>query len=361
MQLFEDELFGNVPASVQAAEGANTLKASLFTLIVIVKDTERTRYLQQLVNLITKKFPCKVVFISVDTAAKESFLTKNAITRVVGNGSTAISCDLLTIEVSEDQLQRVSFLVIPELIADLPAFLLIGHAPSEIKTIVDQLESSVNRIVFDALHLQNICMFAEEILSLQHRSKYIDLNFARTKPWRETLAHVFNSKDAISLLAACTRFEIRYSHRHSSSTGNATPDTQAILLQAWLASRLGWQPVSVEENGDHMLIRYISGPKEVSILITPTESNILDEGNIASIEIRGDNDLHYLLEYERDDRHIAIHASSQDRCEIPFSMFVGSFQRGRALPSEIFLQPASEHYLPMLELLSSQVFQKERV
>jgi glucose-6-phosphate dehydrogenase assembly protein OpcA len=361
MQLFEDELFGNIPASVQAAEGANILKASLFTLIVVVKDTERTRYLQQLVNLITKKFPCKVIFISVDTAAKESFLTKNAITRVVGSGSTAISCDLLAIEVSEDQLQKVSFLVIPELLADLPSFLLVGHELSEIKTIVDQLESSVNRIVFDVLHLQNIGQFANAVLSLHHRNKYVDLNFARTKPWRETIAHVFNSKEAISQLSACTRFEIRYSHRHPSAASNSTPDTQPILLQAWLASRLGWQPIGIEENGDHALIRYTSGPKEVSVLITPTESNILDEGNIASIEIRGDNDLHYLLEYERDDRHIAIHASSQDRCEIPFSMFVGSFQRGRALPSEIFLQPPSDHYLPMLELLSSQVFQKERM
>jgi glucose-6-phosphate dehydrogenase assembly protein OpcA len=360
MQLFEDELFGNIPTQATELEGTNILKASLFTLIVVAKDAERALYLQRLVNLITKKFPCKVVFIAIDTVAKETFIRQNASTRIVGKGSNAISCDLLTIETSQDQFNRMPFLVIPEIVADLPVFLLVGHNPSEVKTIIDQLAPSVNRIVFDILRLHNVGRFAEEILALPNKQKYVDLNWARTKPWRETLARVFNTKEAISLLSSCNRVEIRHSHRHLSGGDGTTPDTQSILLQAWLSSRLGWQPVSVEENADHMLIRYASGSREISVILTPTDSNLLDEGNIASIEIRGDNDIHYLLAYERDDRHIAIHASSQDRCEIPFSVFVGSFQRGRALPSEIFLQPPSEHYLPTIELISSRLWQTDR-
>jgi glucose-6-phosphate dehydrogenase assembly protein OpcA len=359
MQLFEDELFGNIPVPAMASEGTNTLKASLFTLIVVVKDAERTLYLQRLVNLITKKFPCKVVFIAIDSESRESFLRQNASTRIVGNGSNAIAYDVLTIETSHNQQHRVPFLVIPEILADLPAFLLIGHDPSEVKTIVDQLESCVGRIVFDVIHLQDIGRFAEEILALPNKQKYVDINWARTKPWRETLSRVFNTKEALSLLSLCNRLDIRYSRR-PMSTENSSPDTQPIFLQAWLASRLGWIPVCVEENNDHMLVRYSLGSREISVILTPTDSNVLEEGNIASIEIRGDNDIHYLLAYERDDRHIVIHASSQDHCEMPYSVFVGSFQRGRALPSEIFLQAASEHYLPMIELLSSHLWERNR-
>jgi glucose-6-phosphate dehydrogenase assembly protein OpcA len=315
--------------------------------------------LQRVVNLITKRFPCKVVFIAIDTGATESFLKQNASTRIVGTGSNAISCDVLTIETSNDQLLKVPFLVIPEIVADLPVFLLIGNDPSEVKTVIDQLDPSVNRVVFDILHLQNISAFADEILALPLKQKYIDLNWARTKPWRETFARVFNTKESLSLLSSCNRIEIRYSRRPMHG-GNSSPDTQPILFQAWLSSRLGWQLVSVEENTDHMLIRYSSNSREISVIITPTDSNILEEGNVSSVEIRGDNDLHYLLSYERDDRHIVIHASSQDRCEIPYSVFVGSFQRGRALPVEIFLQTPSEHYLPTLEALSSRLWQRNR-
>ena len=92
------------------------------------------------------------------------------------------------------------FLVIPEIVADLPVFLLIGNDPSEVKTVIDQLDPSVNRVVFDILHLQNISAFADdEILALPLKQKYIDLNWARTKPWRETFARVFNTKESLSL------------------------------------------------------------------------------------------------------------------------------------------------------------------
>ena len=360
MQLFEDELFGNLPAPVITPEGNNILKASLFTLIVVVKDAERTLYVQRLVNLITKKFPCKLLFIAIDTGAQESFLRKNSSTRIVGNGSKAISCDVLAIETSQDQLHRVPFLLIPEILADLPVFLLLGHAPSEVKAVVDQLDACIGRIVFDANHVQNIGLFADEILGLPNKQKYVDLNWARTKPWRETLARVFNTPEAIALLSSCNKLEIRYCHR-PSSVANTSSDTQAIYLQAWVASRLGWKPVSVEENTDHIVIRYSIDSREVSIILTPTDSDFLEEGTIASVEIRGDNDVHYLLAYERDDRHIVVHASSQDRCEMPYCLFYGSFQRGGALPSEIFLQATSEHYLPMIELLSSRPWQKKRL
>lgn len=359
MQLFEDELFGSLPAPVAAAEGSNTLKASLFTLIVVVKDAPRTLYMQRLVNLITRKFPCKLVFVAIDTGAADSFLRFESSARVVGSGQKSISCDVLTIETSHDQVHRVPFLVIPEILTDLPVFLLCGHKPSEVKPLIDQLESAVGRIVFDANHLDNISLFAQEILSISSRHKYIDLHWARTKPWREVLSRVFNTKEALDVLGSCNRIEIRFTRRPSLSA-NSPLDTQAIYLQAWLASRLGWGATSIEENTDHLAVRYSSPSREVTVILTPTDSNILEEGTIASLEMRGDNDVHFLLNYERDDRHIVVHASSQDRCEMPYSLFVGSFQRGRTLPSEIFLQAASEHYRPMLELLSSQLWQKNR-
>lgn len=356
--MFEEELFRSQTGFVGATEGKNLQKASLFTLIVLVKDATRTLFMHRLVELIMKKFPCKVVFISIDTGAKESFLNQNRSTFIVGEGAAAISCDVLSITTSKDNLQRVPFLVIPEIIADLPAFALLGHDPSELRTVVDQLEPLVNRIIFDANSLKNIGQFAEGISSLPHKQKYVDLNWARTKPWRESFARVFNTKESFAHLSSANRIEISYSRRPSSTVH--TPDTQAILFQAWLASRLGWEPTSVEDTPDQMIAHYTSRTEEIDIILTPTDSIILDDGNIASIEIRGEKELHYLLEYERDDRHIVVHASSQDRCEMPYALFVGSFQRGRALPSEIFLQATSDHYLPMLELLSSRIWQHDR-
>jgi glucose-6-phosphate dehydrogenase assembly protein OpcA len=357
MELFDDELFGTMPLSPPSPEERNTPRASLFTLIVVAKDTERVRHCQRLVNLIATKLPCKVVFIGIDSGAKETFLQERHTTKVAGNGSTPVSCELVTVTVSPDQLHRIPFLVIPEIIADLPAFLLAGDLPSEVSPVLDLLERYVSRVVFDAPKLSNIGLFADHILSLPSRAKYVDLNWARTKPWREALCRVFNTKESSALLSAANRIELRYNHR---PVQNQIPDSQVLLLQAWLGSRLGWELDAVEEAVDHSTIRYTHQQRQTTVIITPTDSPVAEDGTVVSVEIKGDNETHFLLGYEKDDTHIVVHASSQDRCEIPYCLFVGSFQRGRALPSEVFLLPPSEHYLTTLEGLASQHWRKDR-
>jgi len=353
--MIDDELFGNIspPGGI---EGINTLKASLFTLIIVVKDIERTMHCQRLVHLIAKKLPCKVIFVSIDSEAQESFLRQNFSTRVVKNGHP-VCCDLLTIHTSLDQLHKVSFLITPQTIPDLPVFLLVGHAPSEVQLLVDDLQPYVGRIVFDAAEIPNIGAFAKSVVELPHKEKYVDLNWARTKPWRETFARVFDNKESLDGISHFCSVEIRFSQ---SPTCSNLFDTQALFFQAWLASRLKWQIASIERSEESCKIQYTFNQRSISVMLIPTDSEIMDEGGITGIEIRGENDLHYLMSYEQDDRHIGVHASSKDRCEMPYTLFVGSFQRGRALPSEIFQQASSEHYLPMIELLSSPLWYQDR-
>ena len=258
---------------------------------------------------------------------------------------------------SVDQVDKLSFLIVPEIIADLPAFLLVGDLPSDVAAVLGQLERYVSRVVFDAPRLLDVGRFADHILSLPSRAKYIDLHWARTKPWREAFCRVFNTKEAFSLLSSATRIEVRYNHLPIL---DQIPDSQAILLQAWLGSRSGWKLNGVEETADHITIRYSYQQRPVTVVLTQTDNPIAEDGTVISIEIKGDNDAHFLLSYEKDDTHIIVHASSQDRCEIPYCLFVGSFQRGRALPSEVFLLPPSEQYLSSLESLSSDHWRKSR-
>ncbi len=358
MQLYEEDIFGSMPVS-EVPEGRNTLKASLFTLIVLARDVERALHCQKIVEIIARKFPCKIIFVSITDEGGPSELRRQSCCRLIGEGPAAPTCDVLTIHCSTDQVHKVPFIIIPEIIADLPAFLLLGHDPMHLQPLVDQLEPYVGRIVFDISRLDNVGDFATRLLALPHQVKYVDLNWARTKPWRESLARVFNTPERLLHLKHCNRLEIRYSHRITPSQ-NSIQDSQALFLQAWLASRLHWEPLSFEDTPDHSLIRYRTNQHETSVFLTPSDSGIMEEGNITCVEFSGENEIHYLLTYERDDRHIAVHASSQDRCEMPYTLFVGSFQHGRTLPSEVFQQASSEHYLPMLELLATKPWQRDR-
>jgi glucose-6-phosphate dehydrogenase assembly protein OpcA len=356
MQMYNDELFGTI-LTPPTCESKNVLKASFFTLIAVVKGAEQAERCQKFVHLISKKFPCKIIFLGIDSEAHDTLIQHKLTSKIVGDEKNAIACDVVILTASQDQMSKIPFFIIPEILADLPSFLLIGHDPAEVKPLVDQLEPFVSRIVFDIPRLRNIGSFADYLLSLPSRQKYVDLNWARTKPWREALFRTFNSREALSLLSSCNRIEIRYSHRPEP---NHNPDTQALLLQAWVANRLGWQLTSAEDSADHITLHYTRGTKDVIIILSPTDSSIIEEGRIVSIEVMGDRDVHFLLCHERDDRHIMVHASSEDRCEMPYALFVGSFQQGRAILSEIFLQAGSEHYLPTIELLSSSAWRHNR-
>ena len=359
LQAFEDALFGDQEAMLRAPSGSNTLKACLFTLIVLVKDLEHTVFVQDLVNLIAKKNPCKIIFVSVDTTTQESILDKDCSTRVIGDTSANVVCDVVSIHVGASQVHAIPFLIIPEIIPDLPVFMLLGHDPVEFQSIIFQLEPYVNRVVIDIPHLNNIGQFSEHLLSMKQRHKFVGLNWVRTKPWREALSHVFDTKESLNNLKTARRIEIRYVHK-PDTTKSLHPDTQAIMLEAWLATQLGWRPISIEEQKDAIRITYATNDREILVQLTPSDSTILDNGNVASIEISADNDVHYLLSYEHDDKNIVVHASSQDRCEMPYALFLGSFQRGRKLPREIFHQKISSHYIPTLEMLASKIWQQDR-
>ena len=85
MELFDEELF---TPSAQAQEGPTAPK--LFTLIVVAKDAARVRHCQKLVNLIVNKFPCKVVFIGIDSGSTGTLRQQRYMTRPLG----AAPCDL---------------------------------------------------------------------------------------------------------------------------------------------------------------------------------------------------------------------------------------------------------------------------
>lgn len=359
LEAFETALFGDKARAAAQTAGHNTLKASLFTLIILVKDLEHTVFAQDLVRLIAKKLPCKIIFVSADPANQSNVIEKESSCRTIGDSQSNVLCDVSFIHVGTNQAAAIPFLVLPEIIPDLPVFLLIEHDPIDFQNIISQIEPYVHRIIVDIPHLYNVGQFAEHLLSMKQREKFVGLNWVRTKPWRDAFVHVFHSEELVQRLSKAKRIEIRFAH-NPESRKTVLPDTQAIMFQSWLASRFNWRPARLQESPDSIHLTYATDSREIDILLVPTTSVLLESGNIASIEINAEDEVHYLLSYEHDDKNIVVHASSQDRCEMPSSLFVGSYQKGRQLPKEIFQQKISAHYIPTLEIMASRIWQQDR-
>ncbi len=336
-------------------------KACLFTLVAYARDFEELIQCQKLIRLISKKFPCKILFVHVDPTLGNTFQKEHHAFKNISQGSNNVICELISIQVSPDLLPRVPFSILPEIVPDLPLYLLLGAPPKEGEHIFETLMPYVTKIIFEPTQITQYGNFADEILGSPRVNKYIDLNWVKLKPWREALFRIFDDASKLESLRNAATISIRYA-RHAASQFQNRPDTQAVYLQSWLAERLDWNLENIEERDDRLHLFYKNNQTHIEIDITPYDSPLLEEGSVSSIEIHGAGDTHYLINYENDDRHIVVHSSSPDRCEMPFVLFVGSFQRGHLMMNELFRKTSSiNHYALMVQELQSHEWRTKRI
>jgi hypothetical protein len=135
-------------------------------------------------------------------------------------------------------------------------------------------------------------------------------------------------------------------------------ELQAIYLQAWLAAQLGWTLENIEQQDGHLKINYRTHQNPITVSIAPKDTDVIEQGAIYSVEVLTHNEAHFLLSHERERQLVTVHASTLERCEMPYTIFLHNYQKGTALVNEIFYQPASEHYEAMLHALNNQAWGK---
>lgn len=332
-------------------------RACLFTLIVVATDLDKGARCQELVQLLSKKFPCKIIFTVVDTLQPENTLLTNRSIMTTMQGGDPISCDLLTIQASPDEVHTIPFLILPEILADLPSFLLSAESPLSLPNSFRMLEPYIDKALFEISEIETYIAHAGSLLSFAEKIPLVDLHWTRIEPWRVTLARVFHSASKLEPIHKIEKIELRYTSR-KNGYGRGS-EIQGILLQAWLATRLGWSLEAVEKKDGKLLLTYKTvNDHFFTLQLLSSNPSFLEEGMVESVEITSIDGFHFLMTYENDDRHIVVHSSSPDRCELPLTFFVGNLQRGAALSSEMFQSGISSHYLPLLECFNNRLWEK---
>jgi hypothetical protein len=349
--LYDEEVQSSKMQAQAKPEGQNLIRASLFNLIVLSLDPERTVHCENLIRIITQKFPCKIIFLRADPHTQSDFLrtTENLLT--VGSGNNTVLCDQMTIEASANQFVKIPFLILPNIQPDLPIYILIGQDPSQDAVILPQLKNYACRVLFDTESIDNFKLYSQRILNLLENTsaELVDLNWARTKAWRESLARAFNNKETLSQLKVSKTIQISYAA--SPNPTKMRCETQAVYLQAWLAARLGWNLLSIEREEGYLRLSYKYDHMSLSVSLVPKITEILEPGALFAFEAMTQGDYHFLISHENDNKTIKVHASNPERCEMPYTIFLNNFQNGPALVNEIFYQPPSQHYLGMLRML----------
>lgn len=334
-------------------------KACLFTLIIYANDEKRIHYLEDLVNSILAKFPCRIIFIQGDKESESSYFRVKVSSVNSGQPGSIVHCDKIVIEASKDQLCRVPFVVTPHIVSDLPLYLLWGKNPFEDRDVFPYFQKYAQRLIFDSECADDFKMFCNEMLANLDTIKMdvMDINWALVNSWRDVMVEIFDTPEKLKHLTSSKSIIITYNDPKISASQH--PEIRALYLQGWMAGVLKWNYQRTERFEGSTVISYFGQIHPAVVALTPQAKSNLPPGAILSIEIITSTDHSYFIYRKEDLPQVEVHVSSREACELPFTLSLPNLHKGLMFMREIFFGSLGEHYKKTLKKLSTQEFKSE--
>jgi glucose-6-phosphate dehydrogenase assembly protein OpcA len=174
-------------------------------------------------------------------------------------------------------LKRLAPIVDPLIVPDL---MTVVWSPHQHDDAVDELIGLAQVVLVDTVTSPEPAAALRRSQELARDAYVVDLAWVRSMPWRERIAATFDPPARRPLLDEIESLTVRH---HEEST------TAAVLILAWLATRLGWDPPSCfEQEADNSLLcsRAQSGGREIELRLEPAPQNVPGLAGI-TIEARG--------------------------------------------------------------------------
>lgn len=335
-------------------EGGAKMRACLFNLILITKNTPRASYIQGVAQRVIEQYPCRILFVTIDSGKKEDDLKTSVSVVGVSGHMSDVACDLIEFNVSEASAERIPFSLLPHLVTDLPTYLLWADDPTVENPISYQLEKYASRLIFDSEVTDNLPLFAKALLHHREISKcdIADLNWARTEAWRTLIFSTFRSQKRLEELANTATLKIEYNALET--TFFCHTKIQAVYLQAWLSTQLIWQLQEVKTVEKKIVFNYTNSKLQpVTIELVPIVMQDLAPGAIISFSLATRGEEHFEFARKPDiPQQVTLMICSGDKCEAPTQFIMTKGGIGLTLVKEICRQGTSVHYLRVLEYLS---------
>lgn len=117
IELVEEKQMTDIEAELSriwnSLEGSQKTWASLFNIVFFTTSKLKDDTAKKILSLISKKFPCRSIFIFEDEASQKEYLKVNVTSEAIGEGDLSVVCDHISIEVAGQKREEVPFLILP--------------------------------------------------------------------------------------------------------------------------------------------------------------------------------------------------------------------------------------------------------
>lgn len=332
---------------------SDTIRASLFNLVIYVKKDMREEYLQKIAKTIISKYPCRMLVVTEHENCDEDFL-KCSVSDLIPHENSHMFCEVIHFEVSESRRDDIPFVVLPHLLPERPVYLLWGDDPLVKDPISIKLENRATRTIFDSEAAANMVDFSNMVLA--HQSKVLcdigDLNWARLSPWRNLFSNAFNNEMEFRCIESAENIHIVYNTKESEYFSHNK--IQATYFQGWIATKMGWDLQTVLGTPDELSFKYNAPHGNVSLTLTPGVNNDVAPGRILSTDIEGKDFQKITFEREaKNSNKIAMHHCNNHTCEMPTYYMFSKDMTGRSMIREIYNQGTDPSFLKVLDVIKT--------
>lgn len=333
-------------------ERCNNLNTYLFNLVVYSPVKQRSPYFHHLVEQIVSHFPSRILFIEGD--AEKSEIT----TEYHEAQELSSRCDQIIFHVPKHQRDKVSFILLPHLLPDLPVVLLWGQDPTTEHTVLPHLIKFSNRLIFDSDCAENLQTFSQRILEQAETTliDLIDLNWARIKGWREAFSEIFDTPARLSQITLAKQISVHYNG--ISNEYNRMGGIQPFYLQNWLATQLGWKPRHCERDQTTTRLTYFNGVNDLTVELNAETNPQYPSGSILGIQVNAAENHTFTLKYQPGADQGTVHISSQEICELPFCVMISGPRLRYQFLKDLMYGRSSSQYFNMMDLLSQQGYKQ---
>jgi len=181
------------------------------------------------------------------------------------------------LDIGPPHLRRLATIVDPLIVPDL---ITVVWSPHQHDEAVDELIELAHVVLIDTVTSPEPGAALQRSRELWQNAYVVDLAWVRSMPWRERIAATFDPPVRRTLLDEIESMTVRH---HEEST------TAAVLMLAWLATRLGWElpsPFESEPDTGFMCSHAHRDGREIALKLEPAPQNVPGLAGV-TIEARG--------------------------------------------------------------------------
>ncbi len=291
----EDE-FGRIWREASGAgSDESSIRVRVLNLVAIASsDDDRDRF-EDVMQVLPQRHPCRGLLAVAAPAYDRLGATISAHCWPSGSARRHVCSEEVVLTGALHQQRELASVVLALLVPELPIAVWLMGEPALRGDLAARVLDAADSALLDSARFADLRAAYLGALALREERglRCADLAWGRLSVWRALIAQLFDGDDGARELDQIRAIEIR--------GGDGLRSSEALLLGAWLAARLGLALADAKVDGQRLNAAFYDGTREVRLGIAPGGGRwALDEVRLRTL------DADFLIERHADSGHMHV-------------------------------------------------------